>query len=110
MRKARGPKDPAPGRFSAGYEAFIKGPVWAAYREVYFTRNIKACRVCKSMDNVELHHLNHQFYFLLKDAFFVPLCRTHHVDLTQKFQKRRDRRMKMDEFTKLYVATKGRGV
>jgi hypothetical protein len=100
---------PAPSYFAKGYADYIKGPIWRLYREQYFTRHAKVCRICSSPLNVQLHHLNHQNYMSTQDRDYVALCATHHAAITRGFKSRRDRHQNMRMYTIEYIATHRRG-
>lgn len=71
----------------AGHSAYISSPEWKAKkREFWSSDRPNLCYVCGTSHNLELHHLTYERFGqeLLEDL--VPLCRTHHQEVTDLWE------------------------
>ena len=60
------------------YQEYISSPGWQIRKETYFNRHPRVCKICKTKDNIQLHHQTYERVGCERDADLVPLCEFHH--------------------------------
>ena len=68
---------------SAPWEAAVRRTgyrslAWRQRRAQWYADHGRACRVCGTVRNIELHHLRYSVFGLEPDCDLVALCRRHH--------------------------------
>lgn len=66
------------------YAEYITSVHWKLVKQSYFRRHRKACGVCDTRQNVDLHHMIYGVWGQEKDHHLVPLCRFHHTKFHDK--------------------------
>lgn len=69
--------------FSAAYRSYIKSDAWRDKREWVFNRKGRKCKVCKSTENLHIHHCTYEMLGKERLRDLVPLCQSCH-DLVHK--------------------------
>lgn len=60
------------------YTDFTKSDLWKSRREKFYGTHKRECKVCKSVEHVELHHVDYARIGKELDRDLVPLCKDHH--------------------------------
>jgi len=60
------------------YKVYIRGRYWTERKHRYFSAHAKRCAVCRTTQNVALHHLVYGNYGAERDEDLIPLCGRHH--------------------------------
>lgn len=69
--------------FAIAYQNYLLSAAWRDKREHVFKHKGKRCNICKSEDNIRVHHLTYDMLGKERLSDLVPLCKSCH-DLVHK--------------------------
>ncbi len=81
----------------ASYQAYLDSPYWQELKRLYYAAHPKArCVICKSRENLDLHHETYEHLgredFTHKSTYrrdLVTLCRKHHALVHEYYKSAR---------------------
>ncbi len=81
------------------YSEYIKSRTWRKRKQKYYLNNGKYCCVCKTVDNVTLHHKYYGDYGKESDSDLICLCWFHHSELHKAIgNTKKDMRKETNKF------------
>ena len=62
----------------SAYKNYLKGAHWQTTRQEFFRARRHKCRICKSSENISLHHRTYKRMGIESAINLVPLCQPCH--------------------------------
>jgi hypothetical protein len=63
------------------YNVYIKSLSWEKRKNAFYKKFGRYCEICRSFDNIHLHHKFYGQFGFEQDEHLVALCQTHHKEL-----------------------------
>lgn len=77
----------APKTAKERYDAYILSPEWEWRKVQFYRRFHRVCAACRATIDVDLHHMNYQRLGREWDIDIIPLCRTCHTFIHDRFER-----------------------
>lgn|SRR3990167_3723955 len=63
------------------YKGYLKSPHWQKTKKQFYLFNEKKCVVCKSKENINLHHTDYRKMGIEEFGDLITLCQNCHTEL-----------------------------
>lgn len=62
------------------YSKYLDSKEWLKRKKDYYSKHPKECAICRTKQDIDLHHMSYRNLGNERDSDLVPLCHPHHEE------------------------------